>query len=291
MYTHYVTHTQTCTQLPYWPQNLYWLCPWILIRKYWKWPHPSHLPTVLLDFVSVLGRQQHYRSQLPATLRVKSIFHKQGQRARAGREYKQHLWRGTRQLRERSRGGWEGIIKTPAGLGEAGVQGRVESQPWVESIGGGTQQESPAPPEASPSTPTPSQRDKGAIEGLRQGWMPRGCRILIKHRERSTMPAPLLFREDGENPGTPGLRLKKVGWVLNGTVITVTLLAPPTPVLRPLSLPAGSVYISRSQGLNLGPATVGEAQVVSPTPTLGKGPWLCQTQADIWSKGRRTTGL
>lgn len=49
---------------------------------------PSHLPTMPCT-PCVLCFARPYRSHLPVTLRVKSIFHKQGQRAWAGREYKQ----------------------------------------------------------------------------------------------------------------------------------------------------------------------------------------------------------
>lgn len=126
---------------------------------------PSHLPTMPCT-PSVLCFARPYRSQLPATLRVKSIFHKQGQRAWAGREYKQ-LPRGTRQLGEHSketlraaRWGWGG----PCSQRSRGSK----SEPFsVESIDC-TDQEPPAL--QKPHT----QGDKGAIQGLRQGRMPRG---------------------------------------------------------------------------------------------------------------------
>lgn len=54
----------------------------------YRWPHQCHLPiNTGSDFMSVLGRQLCNRFQCPATLRVKSTFHKRGQRPWAGNMY------------------------------------------------------------------------------------------------------------------------------------------------------------------------------------------------------------
>lgn len=90
MRVHTHTHTQTnmYTAPLLAPKSLLVLSLGFLIRKYFRWPHPSHLPIcVCADFVSVLGRLQSKMSQFPASLRVKSVLHKQ--RAKgwvAGRE-------------------------------------------------------------------------------------------------------------------------------------------------------------------------------------------------------------
>lgn len=81
----------------YWHTNTYTVplahterlvCPWDPYWEVLQGASPSHLPTVPC-ILCVLGFARPYRSRLPATLRVKSIFHKQGQRAWAGQEYNQ----------------------------------------------------------------------------------------------------------------------------------------------------------------------------------------------------------
>lgn len=105
------------------------------------------------------------------------------------------------------------------------------------------------------------------------------------------MPASCLPQGRWPGSGTPGFPAEDSRG-LDGTVIhshfTQSLpLQSPDP--RPP--PAGSVHISRSQGLNLGPATVREAQVFLPLPPWGRGPDCAKPQAEIWGEGRKSTGF
>lgn len=105
------------------------------------------------------------------------------------------------------------------------------------------------------------------------------------------MPASCLPQGRWPGCGTPGF-LVEDSKGLDGTVIHSFCLVPPTPIPRAppppnqRPPPAGSVHISRSQGLNLGPATVWEAQVFLPLPLWGRGPGCAKPQAEVWGRGR-----
>lgn len=82
-------YCHTCMYTVTLVQKYILFAPGTSIGKCYKWPvHPT-CPQCLAHFVSCALQGPTGLSQLTATLRVKSIFHKQGQRAWAGREYKQ----------------------------------------------------------------------------------------------------------------------------------------------------------------------------------------------------------
>lgn len=91
----------------------------------------------------------------------------------------------------------------------------MTSLPLVVSMGGGDRARisSPSSTRGLPSNiPHPHQSlDKGAIEGLRQGRMPRGCRIQIKGKE--TQPC---LPSASSRRGRQNLRLLG-SWGLDGT--------------------------------------------------------------------------
>lgn len=158
-----------------------------------------------------LGRLQCESSQFPATLRVKSILHKQEQRA--GRE----TMNNTSEEEQASRGGGvgEGNSKVPALPSDQGMGGPVSQAPlWERALGWvGTSISSPSSTRGLlPQVPRPHHRqDKGAIEGLRRGRMPRGCRSQIKGKETQPSLPPVSLREGGQDPGLLGSRLKIPG--------------------------------------------------------------------------------
>lgn len=156
------TRTQTRTRLPCWPRSPQGSVLGLLERK-----EPSLAPArpparrCSCRLRVELGRLQCERSRFPATLRVKSILHKQEQRA--GRE----TMNNTSEEEQASRGGGagEGNSKVPALPSDQGMEGQCHRLPFGREHWGGSEQESPAPPQPeafSPKSPAPiTARTKG----------------------------------------------------------------------------------------------------------------------------------
>lgn len=150
-------HTHTV----YWYTNTYtvplahkWrsVCPWDPYWQVLQGASPFPLSTVPCT-LGVFARP--YRAQLPATLRLKSIFHKQGQRAWAGQEYKQ-LPRRNRATWGSRQGSSENCLCSEPTLTEEQRQSPsyVEGTDW-----GWTEQEHPGP--EKPPLRCPNHTHKG----------------------------------------------------------------------------------------------------------------------------------
>jgi hypothetical protein len=176
--------TQTRTQL-LWCRNIYCLPLGPRVGKFYKCPvHPT-CPQCLAHFVSCALQGPTGLSRLPATLRVKSTFHKQGQRAWVGREYKQ--------LPRRNQATWgaQEAARTAGGCGVDHTHRGAKAQSQNLSLWRAlTAQTKNLQPSEAPATHTRGQRGYTRLE---TGPDAQRLRMEIKDRELN-MPAPCLLR-------------------------------------------------------------------------------------------------
>lgn len=182
MYLCVHTGTQTRTQLP-WHRNIYCLPLGPVLGSFTSGQSIPLAHNAFAHFVSCALQGPTGLSRLPATLRVKSTFHKQGQRAWVGREYKQlprrnqATWGAQQGSSENCGWGWGG----PHSQRSKGSK----SEPFsVESIDCADQ------PSEAPATHTRGQRGYTRLE---TGPDAQRLRMEIKGRELN-MPAPCLLR-------------------------------------------------------------------------------------------------
>ena len=65
----------------------------------------------------------------------------------------------------------------------------------------------------------------------------------------------------------------------------------PTPIPRPPPSTSWECSHPKIPGSKFRPSNGEESTGVSPTPTLGKGPYGAEPQAEVWGEGRRSTQL